>query len=90
MRLSDVATIRTNFPEAHFWLVRRGSAERCGEPVREFATFAPLIVLAVWIGLYPSPFLTRLETSVSRVVTRVSPQYAAQPPAVPVSQGAQP
>jgi hypothetical protein len=36
MRLSDVATIRTNFPEAHFWLVRRGSAERCGEPVREF------------------------------------------------------
>ena len=36
MKLSDVATIRTNFPEAHFWLVRRGSAERCGEPVREF------------------------------------------------------
>ena len=36
MRLSDVATIRTNYPEAHFWLVRRGSAERCGEPVREF------------------------------------------------------
>ena len=25
--------------------------------VREFATFAPLIVLAVWIGLYPAPFL---------------------------------
>jgi len=36
MRLSDVATIRTNDPEAHFWLVRRGSAERCGEPVRVF------------------------------------------------------
>lgn len=36
MKLSDVATIRTNFSEAHFWLVRRGSAERCGEPVREF------------------------------------------------------
>lgn len=36
MKLSDVATIRTNFPEAHFWLVRRGSAERCGEPVRLF------------------------------------------------------
>ena len=29
---------------------------------REFATFAPLIVLAVWMGLYPSPFLRRLET----------------------------
>ena len=28
--------------------------------LREFATFAPLIVLAVWIGLYPKPFLDRL------------------------------
>src|SRR5438445_1943168 len=43
---------------------------------REFVTFAPLIVLAVWIGLYPAPFLRRLETSVNRVVVRVSPQYA--------------
>ena len=32
---------------------------------REFATFAPLLVLAVWIGLYPKPFLDRLDTSVS-------------------------
>jgi hypothetical protein len=36
MRLSDVATIRTNFPEAHFWVIRRGSAESCGEPGRVF------------------------------------------------------
>src|ERR671910_704258 len=36
--------------------------------LREFATFAPLIVLAVWIGLYPSPFLARLETSVNKVI----------------------
>src|SRR5688572_12831370 len=42
---------------------------------REFATFAPLLVLAVWIGLYPAPFLRRLDTSVQRVVARVSPQY---------------
>src|ERR1044072_122909 len=42
---------------------------------REFATFAPLLVLAVWMGLYPSPFLRRLETSVQHIVTRVSPQY---------------
>jgi NADH-quinone oxidoreductase subunit M len=44
--------------------------------VREFATFAPLIVLAVWIGLYPKPFLDRIDTSVRSVVLRVSPQYA--------------
>jgi len=42
---------------------------------REFATFAPLIVLAVWIGLYPKPFLDRLNTSVAQVIARVSPQY---------------
>ena len=44
--------------------------------LREFATFAPLIVLAIWIGLYPKPFLDRLETSVQHVVARVSPEYA--------------
>src|SRR3954469_22890396 len=43
--------------------------------LRELATFAPLIVLAVWIGLYPSPFLRRLDTSVQHVVARVNPQY---------------
>jgi NADH-quinone oxidoreductase subunit M len=46
--------------------------------VREFALFVPLIILAVWIGLYPSPFLRRLDTSVSRVIARVSPQYQQQ------------
>jgi NADH-quinone oxidoreductase subunit M len=43
--------------------------------LREFATFAPLIVLAFWIGLYPSPFLNRLETSVNRVIARVNTSY---------------
>lgn len=36
MKLSDVSTIRVNFPEAHFWIVRRGSVERVGEPSRVF------------------------------------------------------
>ena len=45
---------------------------------REFVTFAPLIVLAVWIGIYPAPFLRRLETSVQHIIMRVSPQYAAK------------
>jgi NADH-quinone oxidoreductase subunit M len=46
--------------------------------LREFATFAPLIILAVWMGLYPSPFLSRLDTSVQHVIARVSPEYANQ------------
>jgi NADH-quinone oxidoreductase subunit M len=45
---------------------------------REFATFAPLLVLAVWMGLYPSPFLRRLESSVNRIVLRLDPrEYAS-------------
>src|SRR5579862_1982471 len=43
---------------------------------REFATFVPLLVLAVWMGLYPTPFLRRLETSVQHIVARVNPQYS--------------
>src|SRR6202051_3315813 len=45
---------------------------------REFATFAPLLVLAVWMGLYPAPFLRRLDPSVQHVIARVSPQYATK------------
>jgi NADH-quinone oxidoreductase subunit M len=43
---------------------------------REFATFAPLLILAVWMGLYPAPFLDRLKTSVQHIMMRVDPQYA--------------
>src|SRR3954454_20811760 len=45
---------------------------------REFATFAPLLVLALWMGIYPAPFLRRLESSVQQIVLRVSPQYSAK------------
>jgi NADH-quinone oxidoreductase subunit M len=51
--------------------------------MREFATFAPLLILAVWIGLYPAPFLRRLETSVNRVVARVNPDYRSQAAGLP-------
>jgi NADH-quinone oxidoreductase subunit M len=44
---------------------------------REFATFAPLLVLAVWMGLYPSPFLRRLESSVNHIIVRVNSDYAS-------------
>jgi NADH-quinone oxidoreductase subunit M len=41
--------------------------------LREFATFAPLIALAFWIGLYPSPVLRFLEPTVTQVMVRVNP-----------------
>ena len=43
--------------------------------LREVATFVPLLIMAVWIGLYPKPFIDLLDTSVNRVIARVSPQY---------------
>jgi NADH-quinone oxidoreductase subunit M len=56
--------------------------------LREFATYAPLLILAVWIGLYPKPFLDRIKTSVDRVVARVDPQYRAAPAAAAVESPA--
>jgi NADH-quinone oxidoreductase subunit M len=44
--------------------------------LREFATFAPLIALAVWIGIYPAPFIRRIDTSVQHVIARVAPEYS--------------
>jgi NADH-quinone oxidoreductase subunit M len=42
---------------------------------REFATFAPLLILAFWMGLYPAPFLRRLDTSVQHIMARVNTAY---------------
>jgi len=39
------------------------------------AYFAPLLVLAFWIGMGPKPFFTILERSVANVVERVQPGY---------------
>jgi NADH-quinone oxidoreductase subunit M len=82
------------------WLYQRTMFGRVDNPAnrslrdlngRELAMFLPLIALAVWIGLYPSPLLRRLETSVARVVVRVNAAYGPalakclNPSAAPVS-----
>ena len=36
MKLSELATIKTNLQDADFWLVRRGSVGQCGKPSKEF------------------------------------------------------
>jgi NADH-quinone oxidoreductase subunit M len=67
------------------WLYQRTMFGRIDNPAnaslkdlsaREMATLVPLVALAIWIGLYPSPVLRRLESSVGRIVVRVSPVYA--------------
>jgi NADH-quinone oxidoreductase subunit M len=42
---------------------------------REVAYFTPLLVLAFWIGLAPSPFFKMIDRSVVSVVERVQPGY---------------
>ena len=46
--------------------------------LREALVFVPLVLLAVWVGLRPAPLLARVETSVARIVLRVSPQFASE------------
>jgi NADH-quinone oxidoreductase subunit M len=46
--------------------------------LREAVVFVPLVLLAVWVGFRPAPLLARVETSVARIVLRVSPQFAAE------------
>lgn len=39
---------------------------------REMTLFIPIIVLAVWIGLYPKPYLVAMEPSVAQLIKQVS------------------
>jgi len=40
---------------------------------REWAILLPLLALMLWIGLYPKPFLSRIEASVTRLVSQSAP-----------------
>jgi NADH-quinone oxidoreductase subunit M len=42
---------------------------------REVLTFAPLLVMAFWIGLYPKPFFQILQQPVNQLVLTVRPDY---------------
>jgi NADH-quinone oxidoreductase subunit M len=42
---------------------------------REIAVFAPLLILAFWIGIYPKPFFQVMERPVAQIVQRVNPGY---------------
>ncbi len=45
--------------------------------LRDYVTCAPLVALAVWIGLYPTPVLDRLTHPVTKVVFRVDPSLVS-------------
>jgi NADH-quinone oxidoreductase subunit M len=45
---------------------------------REMAVFAPLILLVLWMGIYPSSFLTPIRASVDHLVQQVGAAQAGQ------------
>src|SRR5918998_1141699 len=52
---------------------------------REWAYMIPLVVLSLWIGVYPKPFLEFIQRPVNAVVRQVRPNYP-----FPGTQAAQP
>ncbi|MCP5115060.1 MAG: NADH-quinone oxidoreductase subunit M, partial [bacterium] len=68
------------------WLFQRTMLGEINEPnkklldlnAREIAYFAPLLVLAFWIGLYPKPFFDIIDRPVAQIVERVQPGYYAE------------
>lgn len=53
--------------------------------IREWAYMAPLMIMALWIGVYPKPFLAFLEKPVNAVVKQVKPDYPI--PGMPLPAG---
>jgi len=45
--------------------------------VREVLYLVPIVLLCFWIGLYPKPFFRVMDKSVSYVVAKADPAYAA-------------
>jgi len=46
--------------------------------LQEAIVIVPLAAFVIWVGYKPSTILATVETSVARVVLRVSPQYAPE------------
>jgi NADH-quinone oxidoreductase subunit M len=54
---------------------------------RELATFAPLVALVLWMGVYPKPFLDVFAASVDSIVTRYQSALSAPAPTQPAAPG---
>src|SRR5260370_38618691 len=59
---------------------------------REKAVFAPLLLLVLWMGVYPSSCLTPIRTSVDHLVAQVhkAQQAAAIKDTIPAEAGTPP
>jgi NADH-quinone oxidoreductase subunit M len=56
---------------------------------REWAYMLPLVVLSLWIGVYPKPFIEYIQRPVDAVVRQVRPDYPFRPGAPAATQTAE-
>jgi len=43
--------------------------------IREWAYMLPLVIMSLWIGMYPAPFIRYIEKPVNSVVKQIKPDY---------------
>jgi NADH-quinone oxidoreductase subunit M len=43
--------------------------------IREWAYMLPLVIMSLWIGMYPAPFIRYIEKPVNSVVKQIKPNY---------------
>jgi len=53
---------------------------------REWAYMVPLMILSLWIGVYPKPFLAYIQQPVNAIVKQVRPDYVIPATAAPAAQ----
>ena len=66
------------------WMFQRvmfGTLDKTNEALpdlnaREIVVMLPILLFIVWIGVYPKPFLSKMEKSVGLVVTKVQTEPA--------------
>ena len=46
---------------------------------REWAYMLPLVIMSLWIGIYPGPFLRYIEKPVNAIVKQIRPNYVIPP-----------
>ena len=64
------------FQRVMFGTLDKTNAELPDLNAREIVVLLPILLFIVWIGVYPKPFLSKMEKSVDVVVTQVQVQSA--------------
>ena len=60
-------------------ITNEANAELKDLPLREILVLAPLVVLIVWVGVYPKPFLDRMEPAALRLIDMVQSHAEVRP-----------